>query len=130
MKDLKSLKPIYEHLLKDADETVDPLEPGDEKDELQRQIDDVKRRWTAVDDKANKRDEVIDKVAPRAKDYHDQRQKFVSWIVEPEKTVKNLEAVPTTVEELIDLRRKVEVRSINDRSYDMILTNATKFPSE
>ena len=99
VKEVGSLKRLYDRLLPASDKILETLDEGDEKDQTISNIDDTKARWDDLNEEITKRSDLIDQVEPLAKDHHEKKQPFEDWLTTAENTMKDLETVPATVEE-------------------------------
>jgi len=108
VKEMAPLKKLYDRLMKAADKVVDTLEDGEEKDQTVEKVNDMKKKWDDINEKIDKRDKLLDEIEPLAKDHHDKKQPFDDWLTEAETSLKDLEPVPTTVEEYNKLCKAVK----------------------
>jgi len=108
VKEMAPLKKLYDRLMKAADKVVDTLEDGEEKDQTVEKVNDMKKKWDDINEKIDKRDKLIDEIEPLAKDHHNKKQPFDDWLTEAETSLKDLEPVPTTVEEYNKLCKAVK----------------------
>lgn len=113
VKEVALLKPLYDQLINSADNVISALEPGEEKDATERKVDDIKKQWKEISENVQKRDDLIDEVEPLARSHNNEKQSFNEWIVQPEKTMKELEQVPTTREEHFAYKKEVKDFSVD-----------------
>ena len=108
VKEIISLKYLYDQLIDSAINVIKSLEPGDEKDATEQKVDEIKKQWEDISSKVQHRNDLIDQVEPAAHAHFNEKQAFVEWIVEPENAMKDLEQVPTTREDQYKFRKAVK----------------------
>ena len=108
LKEISSLKPLYDQLMVAAEKVVNSLEPGEEKDSTIKNVDDIKKRWDDVSKLLDHRDKVIDEVEPEAQAHHSAKTQFTEWLPQAEEKLKELDIVPTTKGDHLKLRKAVK----------------------
>ena len=108
VKEVINLKPLYNQLISTAEKTISSLEPGKEKDATQERLDNFVKLWEKVTDVIQHRDNVIDQLEAISHVHYDEDRTFKEWIVIPEETLKELEEVPTSRDQLFKYKKLVK----------------------
>ena len=108
VKEVVNLKPLYSQLIATAEKTINSLEPGKEKDATQERLDNFVKLWEKVTDVIQHRDDVINQLEAVSRVHNDEDRTFKEWIVKPEETLKELEEVPTSRDQLFKYKKLVK----------------------
>ena len=98
--DIKHHEPLYEKIIKDAEEILKDTEEGPEHQSLVRQVTDIKDRWDSIVEKSEARTDEISRVIPEAKHCQTKVQEFAPKLAELEEKVNALPLVAVENEEL------------------------------
>ncbi len=109
-KDLEVLKPVYNRVTKELDEKLNKAITDEEKEELERDVKDVTERWEQLEEKLTERQRVIVEFVPKTEEFDTKRQKFVSWLVDTEKRLKDVPDLKQVTVEEYDQELKVRLR--------------------
>ena len=107
VKDLESLKPVYEQITKDLDEKLTSAMTDNEKEAIERKINDVNEKWENMDEQVNQRQRIIAQLAPKAEEFSMKEQRFVSWLSETERRLKDVPDINQVTIEEYDQELKV-----------------------
>ena len=127
VKEVGALKKLYDRLVTASDKILETLDEGDEKEQTVANMDATKTRWDELNDEITKRSDLIDEVEPLAKDHHEKKQPFEEYLTDAETTMKDLETVPTTVDEFNKYNRAVKkfVKDVEEHKPDHESLNDT-----
>lgn len=109
--DVHQLEPLFEKITKSASETLTTLESGNERDELQAQIDDLTSRWDEINKKISDRKEKLDQVTPVAKKYAEAVRSLEPWISVTEEKLASLD--PISCDEKTFSREEKIIEALN-----------------
>merc|ERR1712079_363352 len=91
---------IVQKLLESGEEILEATDAGEERDTVQLQLADIKKRCDAVKTKAAEREEKLQKVLPEAKEYYYVLQDFEPWLTNAEKKLDNVKVDTPTEQEI------------------------------
>ena len=98
--------------MKHGQNLLESTEPGDERDELEKKLGDVKERWSDVKQKAVDHMDLVNSTVPEADKYKDAVDSLGPWLPEAEGTLSSLE--PVTADEDSIASRKAAVKALRD----------------
>ena len=91
--DVKQLEPVFERVSKNGSEVLESLEPGEERDNLEELLGDIRGRWTDVKDRVANRQSKLGEVTPVAKKYNDALHSLLPWMSDTEEWISSLDPV-------------------------------------
>lgn len=101
--------------MRSGNNLLESTEPGAEKDDLAKKLDDAKQRWDDVKAKAKDHNDRVNTAVPEATKYKEAVESLSPWLAEAEEKVDSLEPIPTDEkalkerEELVSaLREEIE----------------------
>ena len=80
---------VFSELLKLGREVLEKTEPGPNRNTLQKDLDDLEKRWNDVYFATVEREEQLDEIVPLAQKYSESVSDFLSWLVEIEQMVED-----------------------------------------
>ena len=85
---------MFERIVRDGQDLAEKIEPGPERESLEKRLDEAEGRWTALKTRSDNRKEDIDKLYPVSKKYADDAVLFSVWLNKAEKKKEELEDEP------------------------------------
>ena len=93
-------KPKFDQLCKEGEELLNQAEHGDEKNTLEVKLNDIKKRWNDIKDKADQRQEILENIEKLAAQYDDDMCKMLPWLDGVENKCNPLECISVHSEAL------------------------------
>ncbi len=87
-------EPVYDKINRNGRDLAEKLEPGAERDDLEKRLDEAEERWTDLKKRSDKRKEDIDQLYPLSKRYSDDAVLFSVWLDKAEKKKEDIEKQP------------------------------------
>ena len=82
---------MYNQVAKTGQQFLDSAEPGAEKEQLKKKIDDMMERWDTLKTKTAEDAAAIDETLPPAKKYREKTDEFLGWLAPTERKLENFE---------------------------------------
>ena len=102
--------------MRSGDNLLESTEPGAEKDELAKKLDDTKQRWEDVKAKAKDHSDRVNTAVPEAAKYKEAVESLSPWLAEAEEKVASLETILTDEDALKE--REVLVNGLREEIED------------
>lgn len=96
-------------MISSGKETIKQTEPGTEKDTLKHTVEDIEKRWTTLHSKVTKRNTVIHKLYPVAKQFNNEFEKLLPWLMTADKELRVIQPLSSQPEILVQQKRAIEV---------------------
>ena len=116
--DICQQEPIFEQLVKKAEDLIDTSEPGEEQEKIRDSLDEMKDRFKDLKEKSTDRQHRLEKVVPTAQKYEDDSSPFKTWLTDQEKKLEKLE--PLTCDETTIGRQLKEVKVRAKFTFDWV----------
>jgi len=78
---------VFNELIKLGREVLEKTEPGPNREDLQKDLNNLESRWTDVYYKTVERQEKLEEIAPLAQKYSDSVSDLLPWLTETEQMV-------------------------------------------
>lgn len=107
-KEIEVVKPMYEKLMASGDKLVKESEKSPERDALESNLEDAKKRFEGIVKKSTERRDVMDKVIPKSEKFFNDEDDICDWLDVNEKVLQELNVVPVTLDEATKLDKKID----------------------
>ena len=107
--DIDHQKRSYDHIREEGKKALDSLEPGRDKDKLEKKLQELESSWDELTAKVNEREQKLKAVEPTARQHDSTAEVFASWLDDAEKRLERCEGMPRDEEELAHQMELVEV---------------------
>ena len=119
-------KPVYEDLLKKANELLDSIESPTEKDALQATVDDIKKLFgdtsKKIEDEGHREGEILDKTNNLDK----KMKELEKFLDDQEEKLRSLEPIGCNPEKLEQQQKEINVSSFRQIYLYIFLKNIRK----
>ena len=95
--ELEALRPKVDGLIKTGNKLMD-RSPEPAALAIKKDVQSLRSRWDNVMSRADERKAKLDEAAGRAEQFHNNLTKFINWLTETERKLKNLKPVSRLVE--------------------------------
>ena len=89
-RDLQSMKPVYEQTKAILDGKLQESKCDDEKEQVERQIDDLRARWDAMEESIEKYDDFSAQLVPKVEEYEGTERRLENWLKETENKLHDI----------------------------------------
>ena len=113
--DIMQIEPVFEQLVKTAEEIIVTSEPGDEKEKLKERIDLIKKRYEDIKQKSTEKQKKLVAEVVFTQKFADKVNPFKSWLDVTEKKIAQFEPLPCDentiarqIKDIKELRRNIQ----------------------
>ena len=99
-KEIEALKPTFEKLIETGDKIVKETEKSSERDTLEDNLKELRRKFDSIVKTSDGRRDKINKVFPLSEKYFNKEDDVCDWLDKYEKVLKDLNSVPVSVEDV------------------------------
>ena len=102
-------EPVYERLVQKVENFIANVKPSEEKDTVQKKLDEIKDRYQEILDQSKTKNDKINQVVSLSQKYVDDSDTFKDWLKKTEDDVNALEPVTCAEDDLNRLIKQVKV---------------------
>lgn len=102
------LQPVLNKLLVVGEKVLEATDPGEDRDTVQKKLDNLKEKWEALNGIAADRENSVALVIPEAKSFHTGMQAFDSWLTETERRLAGVNSESLNPDELSQQQKVLE----------------------
>lgn len=113
--DVMQLQPVFERITKAADELIETSEPGEDKENLKKRVDDLKKTFEEMKKKSTDRQKKLADEVTHTQKFEDEEKPFKSWLDTTEAKISSMDPVgceestiSRQLKDLKDLQREIE----------------------
>lgn len=88
--DVLDKEPTFAALVEECQRLKNSSDRDADQVNLQEKLDDIEKRWSALNEKDKERHEVLEKAVPVATEYQDLRNQMMPWLTEAESKVEDI----------------------------------------
>ena len=104
---LKQQEPVYEKVIEIGQSLLESSPEGNERAELQEEVDQLTSKWENASEKATKRGDSLQVALPLTKSYCITRDDFVTWLSEAEKKFENIDEMPMDIDTIEKIQKQL-----------------------